>query len=76
MNLHEELLELQSSWDKKWIDLMLKRMKEIRDEVHEIVEWKSDRGVYDWPNQIKLANVQKNIKIVETFLSDENLWDC
>lgn len=76
MNLHEKLIELHETNDREGIDLMLKRMKEIRDEVHEIVEWKSDRGVYDWPNQTILANVQKNIKIVETFLSDENLWDC
>lgn len=76
MNLHEKLIELHETGDREGIDLMLKRMKEIRDEVHEIVEWKNDRGVYDWPNQTILANVQKNIKIVETFLSDENLWDC
>lgn len=73
MNLHDKLIELHETGDREGIDLMLKRMKEIRDEVHEIVEWKSDRGVYDGPNQTILANVQKNIKIVETFLSDENL---
>lgn len=47
MNLHEKLIELHETGDREGIDLMLKRMKEIRDEVHEIVEWKSDRGVYD-----------------------------
>lgn len=43
MNLHEKLIELHETNDREGIDLMLKRMKEIRDEVHEIVEWKSDR---------------------------------
>lgn len=74
--LREELRNMYDEWDMEGIKMMHKIMKEKRDEIHEIVERNNDRWTTDVRATSILKNVQDNIRIVELFISDENLWDC